>query len=152
MFKAWFFLHLTGVSIWAGSILAVIIILSMMKKHLGSKELSNIVKKIVRIINMLVHPSAFIVLLSGVFMIVSMGLGNDKPFWLNFMEKFGGMLVLFSIIAISLAGNALVKKLSAMEKGESTIKASGSLNRYMLMLSLSAASVFSTILVVAFRF
>ncbi len=152
MFKAWLFLHLTGISIWAGSILAVIFILAMMKKHLGSKELSNIVKKIIRIINILVHPSAFIVLLSGIFMIVSMGLGADKPFWLNFMEKFGSMVILFSIIAISLAGRALAKKLSGTEKGESTINALVSLKGYLTVMSMSVVSVFSTILIVAFRF
>lgn len=152
MYQAWLFLHLTGISIWSGSILAVILILMMMKKHLGSKELSNIIKKIVRIINMLVHPSAFIVLVSGIFMIVSLGLGMNKPFWLNFMEKFGGVVIMFSIIAISFAGRALVKKLNAMEKGESTIKAPVSFNNYMTVMTLSALSVFSTILVVAFKF
>lgn len=151
MFSTWLFLHLAGISIWSGSILAVLLILGMMKKHLGSKELANIVNKIVRVINMLVHPSAFIVLLSGIFMIVERWSGSNKPLWLNFMEKFGGMAVMLSIIAIGFASMMLSKKLKALDRGGSSFKVPVSLNGYMLVMALSFVSVVSTIFVVSFR-
>lgn len=153
MFKMWLFLHLTGISIWVGSLLAVIFILFMMKRHLGSKELATIVKKIVRIVNILVHPSAFIVLLSGIFMIVMMNFGDAaKPFWLTFMERFGGGIILFTMIAVGFVGRSLVKKLRAVEGGEATYKHSPSFTNYILMMTLSVVSVIAIIFVVSFRF
>ncbi|HEY4552026.1 MAG TPA: hypothetical protein VIG80_02415 [Bacillaceae bacterium] len=153
MFKFWLFLHFAGISIWVGSLLAVTLILLMMKKHLGSKELSTIVKKITRVVNMLVHPSAFFVLISGIFMIVSMNFGDTaKPFYLNFMERFGGVAILFTFIAISLVGRKFVKKLNSLEKEGSVIKHSRSFNSYISMMLASVAFVFVTIFVVSFRF
>ncbi len=153
--KTWLFLHLTGVSIWAGSILAVLFILLMIKKHLGSKELSVIVKRIIRIMHFLVHPSAVLVLVSGIFMIVTMGIDQNKPFWLSFMEKFGGVVVMFTIIAMSIAGRALVKRLSKLEgdEGNKTMSSKGFIfNSYIMTMAVSVVSIFSVILVVTFRF
>jgi putative copper export protein len=153
MFKFWLFLHFTGISIWVGSLLAVTLILLTMKKYLGSKELSTIVKKITRIVNILVHPSAFFVLVSGVFMIISMNYGdNPKPFYLNFMERFGGSTILFSIILISIFGRRLVKRLNILEKDGSENKQSSTINSYITILLASVVFVFATIFVVSFRF
>ncbi|MBS4205566.1 hypothetical protein [Lederbergia citrea] len=153
MFKFWLFLHFTGISIWVGALLAVTFILLMMRKNLGSKESSTIVKKMTRVVNMLVHPSAFFVLISGVFMIISMNFGDaSKPFYLNFMERFGGGAILFTIIAISFVGRKLVKKLNAQEKDGHVIKHSSSLSNYIAMMLTSVACVLATIFIVSFRF
>ncbi|KRG12261.1 hypothetical protein [Lederbergia galactosidilytica] len=151
MFKFWLFLHFTGLSIWLGSLLAIILILVMMKKHLGSKELSAIVKKITRIGNILVHPSAFFVLLSGVLMIISMNL-NAKPFYLAFMERVGGITVLITIIGVSLFGRKLVKKLTQLEVDGEVLKHTRSINNYIMMMLLSILLVLAVIFVVSFRF
>ncbi len=151
MFKFWLFLHFTGLSIWLGSLLTITFILVMMKKHLGSKELSTIVKKITRIGNILVHPSAFFVLLSGVFMIISMNLGS-KPFYLAFMERVGGVTVLFTIIGVSLFGRQLVKKLTQLEEDGGVLKHTRSINSYIMMMLLSILLVLAVIFVVSFRF
>ena len=153
MFKMWLFLHLTGISIWVGSLLAVVIILAMMKRHLGSKELSTIVKKIIRIVNILVHPSALIVLLSGIFMIVMMNFGDAaKPFWLTFMERFGGGIILFTMIAVGFVGRSLVKKLRAIETGDAEKHYSPSFTSYIATITISTISVIAIIFVVSFRF
>src|SRR5690625_1835383 len=103
MFSFWLFTHFIGFAIWGGALIAVTCILFMMKRHLGSVELSTIVKKITRIVNILVHPSAFLVLVSGIFMIISFNFGDaGKPFYMEFMERVGGVAVLFTVIGISL--------------------------------------------------
>ncbi|WP_062106894.1 hypothetical protein [Bacillus niameyensis] len=153
MFKFWLFLHFTGLSIWVGSLIAIALILVMMKKHLGSKELSTIVKKVTKVSNLLVHPSAFFVLISGVFMIISMNFGDaTKPFYLAFMERIGGVTVLFSIIAISLFGRRLVKKLNNLEMEGGILKHTGSLNTYVAVMFASLLLILSVIFVVSFRF
>jgi len=153
MFKYWLFLHFAGISIWVGSLLAVALILIMMKKHLGSKELSTIVKKMTRVVNTLVHPSAFFVLLSGIFMIISMNFGDSsKPFYLEFMERIGGVTVLFTIIAVSIFGRRVVKKLSTLEKEGNVITHPGSINTYITMMLVSVLLVLAVIFVVSFRF
>jgi len=153
MFKYWLFLHFAGVSIWTGSLLAVTIILIMMKKHLGSKELSTIVKKLTKIVNTLVHPSAFFVLLSGIFMIIAMNFGDSpKPFYLDFMERIGGVTVLFTIIAVSIFGRRVVKKFNLLEKEGSVITHPRSINTYITSMLLSVLLVFVVIFVVSFRF
>lgn len=155
MFQTWLFLHLTGVTVWAGSMLTVLFILLMMRKHLGSKELATVVKKIVRIMNVMVHPSSVLVLVSGIFMIITMGIGQDRPFWLNFMERFGGVAVMFTIIAMSIASRRLVHKLSKLSTGGSPMhetKKGSPLRFYLMTMAVSVASVFAVILVVAYRF
>src|SRR5690606_39414302 len=44
-----------------------------------------------------IYPSALLVLLTGIGMLLQVGmLGKTKPFWLAFMEQFGGMVALIS--------------------------------------------------------
>ncbi|MCR2821654.1 hypothetical protein [Lederbergia panacisoli] len=153
MFKYWLFLHFAGISVWVGSLLAVAIILFMMKKHLGSKELSTIVKKMTKVVNSIVHPSAFFVLLSGIFMIIAMNFGDSpKPFYLEFMERIGGVTVLFTIIAVSIFGRRVVKKFNTLEKEGSVVTHPASINMYITMMLISVLLVLSVIFVVSFRF
>jgi hypothetical protein len=104
-------------------------------------------------INVLVHPSALFVLFSGVFMMKDMNFGDTiRPFYIVFMERFGGGSVLFTLIAVSLVGQRLVKKLNILEKEGSVIKHLPSINMYIIMNLLSIALVVATIFVVSFRF
>ncbi|MBS4219684.1 hypothetical protein KHA96_15325 [Bacillus sp. FJAT-49711] len=153
MFKYWLFLHFAGISIWVGSLLTVTILLFIVKKHLGSKELSTIVKKMTKVVNTLIHPSAFFVLLSGIFMMIAMNFGDSpKPFYLEFMERIGGMTVLFTIIAVSIFGRKVVKKFNTLEKEGSLIAHPASINTYITMMLISVLLVLTVIFVVSFKF
>lgn len=45
----------------------------------------------------ILNPTALLVLFTGIFMLMQLGLvGQSKPFWLTFMEQFGGMVALIS--------------------------------------------------------
>ncbi|MBO1005708.1 hypothetical protein [Pseudogracilibacillus auburnensis] len=153
MYSFWLFLHITSISIWAGSSLVIAISFIMLKKHLGSIELSKVVKKMTRMINFLVHSSALFVLISGVFMMMDMNFGDTvRPFYIAFMERFGGGAILFSLITVSLAGRKLVKKLTILEKEGSVIKHLPSINMYIAMNLVSVGFIVATIFVVSFRF
>ncbi|MDF2661905.1 MAG: hypothetical protein K0Q94_4696 [Paenibacillus sp.] len=148
MYGFMLFIHLTGLSIWLGSLVAVAILLTAMKKMLPSADVSGIVRKTVRTFNLLTHPSAFLVLISGVFMILEMGLGSDKPFWLIYMERGGGMIVLLFIIVISIMGRRLMKRIA----GGDVQAASSSISSYVTGLSLSTVLVLSVVFVVSGKF
>ncbi|RKN85229.1 hypothetical protein [Paenibacillus ginsengarvi] len=150
MFSFWLFIHLAGLCIWLGSIVAVAFLLVAMKKQLHSADVSALVRRTVRTFNMLTHPSAFLVLISGVLMIVEMGLGSDKPFWMTYMERVGGMIILLFIIAISIMGKRLMKRISG---GTSqAVAASSSLSTYVTGLALSSVLVLSVIFVVSGKY
>ncbi|MBP1991120.1 hypothetical protein [Paenibacillus eucommiae] len=113
MFGIMLFLHLTGLFIWLGALLAIIVMLSMLKKQLGSQETNTLAKRIIRVFSMLAHPSAVVVLISGVLMLLEMDLGSDRPLWLILMERGGGTIILLALILTGILGSKAKKSLSA---------------------------------------
>lgn len=113
MYGLMLFLHLTGLFIWLGSLLAKLITLSMLKKELGSEQTRTFARRIIRVFSMLSHPSAVIVLISGIFMIVRLGMGSDKPLWLDVMEKGGGTVILLALIVMGILGRRTKKQLKS---------------------------------------
>lgn len=113
MYGLMLFLHLTGLFIWLGSLLAKLITLSMLKKELGSEQTRTFARRIIRVFSMLSHPSAVIVLISGIFMIVRLGMGSDKPLWLDVMEKGGGTVILLALIVMGILGRRIKKQLKS---------------------------------------
>lgn len=148
MYGFWLFIHFTGLSIWLGSLVAVAILLMAMRKQLHSADIGALVKKTVRTFNLLTHPSAFLVLISGVFMILKLGMESDKPFWLIYMERGGGMIILLFIIVISIMGRRLMKRIS----GNNSASASTSINSYVSGLTVSIVAVLSVVFVVSGKF
>lgn len=109
------FLHLTGLMVWLGALLAVVVILPMLDKQSGAvtAHFNPLASRIIRIFGMLSHPAAAIVLISGVFMIIDMDLGQDKPLWLEIMEKGGGTVILLALAWTGILGRKARKRLIA---------------------------------------
>lgn len=113
MIGFWLFLHLTGLAIWIGSLLAIVVMLLLLKKQLGSQQSNTLAKRVIRVFSMFAHPASVIVLISGVFMIVQMGLGStDRPIWLDVMEKGGGTIILLALVLTGILGSKVKKRLN----------------------------------------
>lgn len=91
------FVHVASVAFWLGGIGALYV---LFRKAAGTasddgRELAYDTTKSVG--KGILNPSALLVLATGIAMIVQMGLaGRAKPFWLGFMEQFGGIVALLS--------------------------------------------------------
>ncbi|RKN84233.1 hypothetical protein [Paenibacillus ginsengarvi] len=123
MFGVYLFLHLTGLMIWLGALLAVVVMLVMMKKQLGEGASRLLANRIIRTFGLFAHPGAVVVLVSGVLMIIQMGLGSDKPLWLSLMEKGGGMIILLALVLTGILGKKARTRLNAASAG--TVRLSG---------------------------
>lgn len=139
------FLHVTGVALWLGSTLAIVI---LNRKGLATEGQSarhltfDTTRTVVRWVT---NPSALVVLISGVGLIMGLGwLGNPKPLWISFMEQFGGMIALLSVVLISLSLRRAYKKPTEEERMKGFKKLS------WLMTSVGTL-VTATIFVVMFR-
>ncbi|MFD2168874.1 hypothetical protein [Tumebacillus lipolyticus] len=112
------FLHLTSLALWFGGLVMLSFLLVSIKQSAGEAVKAQ-VSTYLKLANRLLHPSALLVLISGAIMIVQMGIERDmKPFWLTFMEQWGGTVVLFSTIALTWVGSRLKKRLTAAEGTE----------------------------------
>lgn len=91
------FLHITSVAFWLGAMAALFVLYRRAASRsweTGQSLAFDTTKSVVRGI---VTPSALLVLGTGIIMIMQLGLmGQAKPFWLTFMEQFGGMVALIS--------------------------------------------------------
>ncbi|MEK3724087.1 hypothetical protein [Paenibacillus sp. FSL H8-0034] len=146
MFGFMLFLHLTGLVIWLGSLFAIVIMLIMLNKQLGSLESNTLAQRIIRTFSRFAHPSAVFVLISGVLMIIQMGMGPGKPLWLEVMEKGGGTIILLGLIFTGILGSKVKKRLSI--PGETQpIKLSG----YMIAMSMVIVLTLSVVLVVSLK-
>jgi len=98
MFRLLLFFHVTCVALWLGSIGAAYI-LHRKAATVGGKDSYPLALQTTRsIVRGIMNPCALVVLVTGVVMLMQMGLvGETKPFWLNFMERFGGVVVLLSV-------------------------------------------------------
>lgn len=91
------FVHVASVAFWLGGIGALYV---LFRKAAGTasddgRELAYDTTK--SVVKGILNPSALLVLATGIAMIVQMGLaGRAKPFWLGFMEQFGGIVALLS--------------------------------------------------------
>lgn len=139
------FAHLTGLMVWTGAILAVIVMLFMLKSQLGKPEANELAKRLISVFSRFAHPSAFVVLVSGVIMIVQLGMGSGKPFWLDMMEKAGGTIILLFLIVVGIMGGKMKKRLVA---------ASGnavSISSYVTSLAVSLAAILAVVLIVSLK-
>ena len=111
------FVHLTGVALWIGSVLMTVFLLLSLKNKISSQDVSGVVTRVVKTLNRITHPAAFLVLLSGILMLVSDRWGMENhdsfPFYITFMEQAGSLLILAFIIIITILGKKLTKKLAA---------------------------------------
>ncbi|WP_256756980.1 hypothetical protein [Cohnella sp. WQ 127256] len=108
------FLHLGGLSVWLGSAVMVALQLMIMKRNIQATDISSLTSKTIRVFTRVTHPSAFLVLLSGIWMLMRIGMENHDnfPFWLKFMEMFGSMVILIFIITVSILGKKVIKRIA----------------------------------------
>lgn len=98
MIRMMLFLHILSVAFWLGGIVAMYV---LYRKAAGKswdhgRQLAYDAAK--SVIRGVLNPSALVVLGTGIVMIMQAGwMGRAKPFWLAFMEQFGGMVALVSV-------------------------------------------------------
>lgn len=113
MFGFWLFLHLTGLAVWIGSLLGIVVVLLLLKKQLGTPQSNTLANRVIRAFSMFAHPASVIVLISGVFMIIQMGLGSSgRPLWLDVMEKGGGTIIVLALVLTGILGMKVKKRLN----------------------------------------
>lgn len=146
MFGLWLFLHITSISIWLGSIVAVAFMLMMIRNHKG-KDTNALVRNTVKVFNRLSHPSSFIVLITGVAMLIQQSAFKDQPLWLKYMQDLGTLVILVSIAVLSILGKKLTKRLA-----DGSQQGAPAIGGFLNWLWIFAILILSVIFVVAYRF
>jgi putative copper export protein len=144
------FLHLIGVAIWFGSLIMAAVLLVQLKKQAEEGE-ARTARTLVRVFNLLSHPAAFLVLLSGFGMLGthSGGDGKGMPFWLTYMSYVGTIVVLLSMVVLWILGGKIVTK--NPEEGEPSFR-KDKLSTFLTVEVVVIALVLSILLVVSYRF
>jgi len=151
MYGFFTFLHMMGFIIWLGLLIALGIILPVLKEQLDTEVGQKIVLKIIRTFNNMTHLSAVIVLISGIYRVVQMNYGSTKPFWLNYMEMAGGMIVLLGILLLAFLGRRVTKPLSSKKVAPDIDVVGKRLSLYVTAVVLVMMLVLSVVIVVSFR-
>jgi len=146
------FLHLGSLSVWVGSVIMTVLLLLSLKNNIQSPDISVAVRNVVKIVNRVTHPTAFIVMLSGIFMLMGDAWGMENhdsfPFWIKFMEQAGSMVILIFIVAIFILGRKLVGKLAAGD----VAAARRGIRRYVLTSIILMAGVMAIVYIVSVKF
>lgn len=145
MIKWLLFFHLTGVALWLGSVWASWILIRQALR-LGADEALVLAGRTVRSITRgIANPSALVVLVSGVMMLAQLGLmGSGKPFWLSFMEQFGGLVILAAVAIFTW-------RLRNLAKAETPDQLRKALGRFGPAFGFVGTAVMVVILVVSLR-
>ncbi|TCP57936.1 hypothetical protein EV586_102383 [Tumebacillus sp. BK434] len=111
MANALLFLHVSGLSVWLGSAVLLMILFAYLKKE--SLQESKLLLFCTRLVNRVTSVAALVVLASGVGLIELLGYrGMEKPFWLSFMEQAGGTVILLFILVFTWKSRRAVKQLA----------------------------------------
>ena len=150
MFEIMLFLHLAGLAVWFGASMASAFVLILAKRKITSSETKTFVRKALRAFGWLTHPSSIVVLVSGIIMIVNMNWGDlDKPLWLTYMERGGGMIIIVAIALTAILSRKIVKRLDSASHSSSEVAVGGGL--YLTSLLAILVAILSVILVVSLR-
>jgi hypothetical protein len=141
------FIHLAGLAAWFGVTLMSAFLLMSVKRKAAAADLASSALGTIRIFNQVTHPAAFLVLLSGVVMIMEWN-REGMPFWLTFMERAGGLTALLFMIVLSIMGLGLKKKL---QQGDATVAAK-SINTYVTGIFVFLLLILAVIFVVSMKF
>lgn len=140
------FIHLVGLAAWFGVTLMGVLMLLSIKGRIAESNLSSVAQSLVRNINRITHPASFLVLASGVVMIMQWDHGN-LPFWLAFMERAGGLVIILFMVLLSIFGAKLRKNLA---KGDGALAAK-SINTYALVSFILLLGVLIVTLIVSLK-
>lgn len=146
MYEWMFFIHLAGLAVWFGVTLMGVLMLLSARKSLAETGVSSIAQQTIRNINRLSHPSSFLVLASGLYMILQLD-RDGLPFWISFMEQAGGTVILLFIVVMSILGSKLRKKLAQAEPAV----AARSIGSYAAWTSIFLLAVLVIILIVSLK-
>lgn len=146
MYQWMLFIHLIGLAAWFGVTLMGVVLLLSIRGKLAEASLSSVGQTIVKNINRITHPAAFLVLASGFYMVMQWD-RDGMPFWLAFMERVGGMVIILFIIILSILGVRLKKKL-AHNDGAAAAKSIGT---YVVWTVLFLLGVLAVTLIVSLR-
>lgn len=146
MYGWMFFIHLAGLAAWFGVTLMGVLMLLSVKGKLAEANLTSVAQTIVRNINRVTHPAAFLVLASGLYMILQWD-RDGMPFWLAFMERVGGMVIILFMIILSIFGAKLRKKL-AQSDGAGAAK---SISTYAMVTFIFLLGILAVTLVVSLK-
>ncbi|EGL17835.1 MULTISPECIES: hypothetical protein [unclassified Paenibacillus] len=145
MFGWMLFLHITGLLGWLGALLGILVTMLLLRKQLGTPDANSLAGKTIRVFGRIAHPSSILVLLSGVYLILQMGLGSGKPFWLQVMEKGGGTIILLAVIFTAVLGSKMNKRLNSA--GGTSVRLTG----YLSMVGVFMFLIVSVVLVVSLK-
>ena len=145
MFKFWLFTHLVGLSVWLGSLVAVAIVFSLLRKQLVSAEIRKVYVKLSKIFTGVSHATATLVLVSGLIMLFQM---EYKAFDVIFMERFGSMVVILSMILLTVFNKKVVKQISNNDIAPEKITGFGA---YFGVKFATIVAIIATIFVVSFN-
>ncbi len=157
MYNWLFFLHITGLVVWIGSLTVLFVLLATMSKKtnlIGSVTEFALIDSTVKIVRWLTNPGALVVLLTGIFMIMEMGLmGQDKPFWLRFMEETGGLIIILSIVLLAIQNRRIRKYLIEMKRDHAPFeKVRRILSQYVAMMAGSVVLALVVVYVVSMKY
>lgn len=140
------FVHIASVAFWLGGA-ATLYVLYRKTIHRSPADGDSVAFDTTRsVVKGILNPSALLVLFTGIGMLMQMGLvGKAKPFWLTFMEQFGGMVALISAGALTWQ----IRRLDQASSAEERSRRWRALNQTIAGV---AAGVVVTIFVVALRF
>ncbi|MGX4585627.1 hypothetical protein [Paenibacillus chitinolyticus] len=145
MFGFMIFLHITGLLGWLGALLGIFVTMLLLRKQLGTSDANRLAGKTIRVFGRIAHPSSILVLLSGVYLILQMGIGTDKPLWLQVMEKGGGTIILLAVIFTAVLGSKMNKRLNSA--GGTSVRLTGYLSTVGVFMFL----IVSVVLVVSLK-
>jgi len=146
MYGFMLFLHFAGLATWFGVTLMSAFLLISLKGKLTEAGSTASALNTIKVFNRITHPAATIVLLSGAVMIMEFN-HSGLPFWLAFMERAGGLVILLFMGVLSMMGGKLKKKLA---QGDTTA-ASKSISTYVTSIFVFVALILTVILVVSLK-
>ncbi|WP_040952845.1 hypothetical protein [Gorillibacterium massiliense] len=160
MFGIMLFLHLAGLAIWLGSLVAISVMLSIFKKNLDKPGHNAIARSTIRVFNVLTHPSAFIILVTGLVMVLTEDYGDKTPFWLFYMQNIGGLIIIAVIAVLSIFGKKAARSLLSADAaggGKKSVvgeiaAAGKSLSLMVSLMTVSIVLILSVVLIVSYRF
>lgn len=143
-----YFFHITGLAIWLGSLIIFALQLQQMRHYVDQQE--KLLPSLTKLVKWLLNPSAFIVLVSGVALILQMGLmGTTKPFYLNYMEQFGGVVILLSMIVLFIQARGIQKSLAKGQASKHHLQAKA--RNFAISMIGSTVLILSVVLVVSMK-
>jgi len=111
------FVHIASVAFWLGGAAALWVLYLKSKRPSAESGLSLAYDTTRSVVTGILNPSAVLVLLTGIGMMIQLGImGRAKPFWLAFMEQFGGLVAIISAVTLTWQIRRLDKASSDQER------------------------------------